>query len=99
MTNHSALPWHVGDLAVNLCDANGGDVLSVEGICTTVEVDEANAALIVKAVNNHEELVSCLRGLAGGLAMANGADAYSAQSLIKSMQSLVEHRLAALEAQ
>jgi hypothetical protein len=44
-----------------LADEGKTIVTTVDGSCRHSDTDEANAALIVKAVNNHEKLVDMLQ--------------------------------------
>ena len=66
---HSLLPWHTSsEEALKIKDAKGDSILSMfhthlRGRRPASEV-EANAALIVKAVNNHDRLVEALREIA-----------------------------------
>ena len=54
-------PWTTaGDL---ILDAGGEQVGAITGDRTTADQDDANAALIVRAVNCHEDLVAALEAM------------------------------------
>lgn len=61
--------WSIpGDWCVAFCDTSSPE----EGVTTPREVYEANAALIVRAVNCHEELVVTLKIARSALDSAEG---------------------------
>ena len=55
-TEHSALPWRIGQQPSEIVDVNGCYVTDCEWRNDELTVD-ANAALIVRAVNAHKGLV------------------------------------------
>lgn len=55
-TKHSPLPWSRGRRSF-IEDANGNGI----AVCQYSTTQEADADLIVKAVNSHEELVAALK--------------------------------------
>lgn len=63
MSAHSPLPWRVnkefGDYYFWLMDPNDYKICRFE---MDNDIDEANLAFIVKAVNNHEKLIEALEG-------------------------------------
>jgi len=70
---HTPLPWRADDLAKIRCTADDGKGLvagvyggryynSIPATDVDLVVSRANAALIVRAVNNHAELVAALEG-------------------------------------
>jgi hypothetical protein len=72
MVEHAPTPWQIGIALYPYVHFYGpsdkaGGALAV-GACVTAlgkEYDEANAAFIVKAVNNHEALVKALTAACG----------------------------------
>ena len=85
MMEHSKLPWFIDrddrrDMEWNVSIINGAGkticfmthdgTRDIENKCP---VTEANAALIVRAVNSHEELVEALKGLLENYKLNKGA--------------------------
>ncbi len=67
-TQHTPLPWHVGETNKLVIYRQDGYAVADCKVFhsrpgSEREVAEANAALIVNAVNCHEELLSALKGL------------------------------------
>lgn len=69
-TQHTQVPWHIEPLqadqgeSIAVCAAGIGVVAVIspdEDGTFTREIDEANAAFIVKAVNAHDQLVAALK--------------------------------------
>lgn len=58
MSEHTKLPWHATRKSVYVSDTNHNCLVQM---LRNQEQNEANAALIVKAVNNHEALVEALK--------------------------------------
>lgn len=61
---HTPTPWQLAKTAagkVKIADKNGFSIANLTG--NVLAENEANAALIVTAVNNHEKLVECLSEL------------------------------------
>ena len=59
---HTPTPWQLAKTAagkVKIADKNGFSIANLTG--NVLAENEANAALIVTAVNNHEKLVSILQ--------------------------------------
>lgn len=65
--DHTPLPWKLGPTGDTVDDANGLELLRMyenDGKCTPTPLPyRANAELIVKAVNAHEELVAVLNAV------------------------------------
>lgn len=57
MSEPSPTPWKI-DNGYAIQDANGLDLAEINGWDTDSERDDANAALIVRAVNAHAELLA-----------------------------------------
>lgn len=105
MDKHTPLPWKVGPNneiraggRYNVCPTvtAGG---SAKGMLDEREVIRANAAFIVKAVNNHDALVRALRALYGSykqLADSGDAGNWSIEDTDEGKQALAA--LAAVEA-
>jgi hypothetical protein len=67
MSEHSPLPWNTGELDNGRLDyvfAHGQAIADCEFVGDG-RVNEANAALIVRAVNSHAQLVAALEKIAG----------------------------------
>lgn len=67
-TEHTPLPWRLGYSPLNVEWASDRIVCSMAGASAARETDfiaeqHANAALIVRAVNSHHELVEALEGM------------------------------------
>jgi hypothetical protein len=61
-TEHSKLPWSVDvETPSDVNDPDGYYIVDCCGCTTSEAQDEANAAFIVKACNNHEALIEHLR--------------------------------------
>lgn len=64
MTKHSPLPWHIEPWAIASGNMTIADVCSPVTGQDGVELDRANAAFIVRAVNNHADFVKVLEEIA-----------------------------------
>jgi 3-methyladenine DNA glycosylase/8-oxoguanine DNA glycosylase len=60
MADHTKLPWHHSRKSVYVSDINH---TCIAQMLREQDVNEANAAFIVKAVNNHERMVAELKRL------------------------------------
>ena len=73
-TKHTPTPWHEGTRGPNNMPCIGARSILLAHVCTGIDFQEqadANAALIVRAVNSHEPLVTALRDLVAELARSD----------------------------
>lgn len=104
---HTPTPWHIHDRIYEIADTNtyqcqpDDETIQVKTIKAGLDDiayvpvgDEANAALIVRAVNSHEALVEALKGLFEHCAMVHkhwgeGSNAREADAAIETARKLI----------
>lgn len=74
MGKHTPTPWKLNDNGITISKVTIPDVyLEIATIdCRALEIDKANAELIVKAVNSHEELINFTKDMVNAFDEAKG---------------------------
>jgi hypothetical protein len=94
---HTPVPWVNPNGSVTVKGPDGGKIADMSGASYDVPMQEANAAFIVLACNNHDSLLAALDATRGIVAWAkdHGADRAATEAIEKMTRKAIRKAKAA----